>query len=150
MRPRGVRGCITATEHRWLTARWRRAETVRVSREQIDAYLAALDEPMQSTLRDLRQTILEIRPDAEECISYGMPGFRVRGKMIAGFAAFKKHLSYFPHSGSVIPALGEDVAAFATSKGTLQFGIDTPLPRALVENLIAVRMSQAFPAEGRG
>ncbi len=120
-----------------------------MSQEEIDAYHAALDEPKQSTLRALRHTILDIIPEAEQCISYSMPGFRVRGKMIAGFAAFKNHLSYFPHSGSVIPEVGEDAAGFATSNGTLQFAVDTPLPKALVEQLIAVRMRQAFPDEGR-
>lgn len=115
---------------------------------EIDAYLADLDEPKQSTLRALRDTILEVIPDAEQCISYTMPGFRVRGKMIAGFAAFKNHLSYFPHSGSVLPALGDEVAPYVTSNGALRFPVDTPLPKALVTKLIRVRMSQAFPESG--
>ncbi len=60
-----------------------------MSENDIDAYLAALEEPKQSTLRELRRTILGVIPDAEQCISYGMPAFRLRGKVIAGFAAFK-------------------------------------------------------------
>jgi uncharacterized protein YdhG (YjbR/CyaY superfamily) len=115
-----------------------------MSTEEIDAYLETLEEPKRATLRELRQTILGVIPDAEQCISYGLPAFRLQGKVIAGFAAFKNHLSYFPHSGSVIPALRHDVAQYATSTGTLQFPIDTPLPDALVEELIAVRMRQAF------
>jgi uncharacterized protein YdhG (YjbR/CyaY superfamily) len=114
-----------------------------MSTEEVDAYLEPLEEPKWATLRELRQTILGVIPDAEQCISYGMPAFRLRGKIVAGFAAFKNHLSYFPHSGSVIPALSHDVARYATSKGTLQFPIDTPLPHALVEELIAVRIRQA-------
>jgi len=110
--------------------------------QEIDEYLSTLDEPKRSTLEELRRTILEIVPDAEQCISYGMPAFKVRGKAVAGFAAFKTHLSYFPHSGSVLPALPEDVAGYAGSKGTLQFAVDTPLPRPLVEKLIAVRLSE--------
>ena len=109
---------------------------------EIDEYLAALDEPKRSTLEELRRTILEIIPEAEQCISYGMPAFKVRGKAVAGFAAFKNHLSYFPHSGSVLPQLPEDIAGYAGSKGTLQFAVDTPLPKPLVEKLIAVRLSQ--------
>ena len=70
--------------------------------DAVDSYLAALAEPKQSTLRALRQTILEIIPEAEPCISYGIPAFRLQGKVIAGFAAYKNHLSYFPHSGSVL------------------------------------------------
>jgi uncharacterized protein YdhG (YjbR/CyaY superfamily) len=115
-----------------------------VSREEVDAYLAALEEPKQSTLRALRHAILAIVPEAEQCISYAMPTFKVRGKAIAGFAAFKNHLSYFPHSGSVIPVLQSEVAQYKAAKGTLRFPIDQPLPTALVEKLVAVRMRQAF------
>jgi uncharacterized protein YdhG (YjbR/CyaY superfamily) len=117
-----------------------------VSTEEVDHYLMSLAEPKQSTLRTLRETILAVVPEAEQGISYAMPAFKVRGKVIAGFAAFKDHLSYFPHSGSVIPTLGNEVARFATSKGTLQFPVDEPLPKTIVEKLIAVRISQAFPS----
>ncbi len=116
-----------------------------VSRDEIDRYLADLDEPKRSTLQRLRQTILEVVPEAEEGISYGVPAFRVDGKVIAGFAAFKNHLSYLPHSGSVFPLLEDDVARYKTSKGALQFPVDTPLPKPLVERLITVRIAQAFP-----
>ncbi len=111
----------------------------------VEEYLAGLDEPKQSTLRQLRSSILEVIPEAEECISYGLPAFRVRGKVIAGFAAFKKHLSYLPHSGSVFPALGPKVAGYATTTGSLHFPLDKPLPKALVRQLVTVRLRQAFP-----
>jgi uncharacterized protein YdhG (YjbR/CyaY superfamily) len=104
--------------------------------------LAALDEPKRATLERLRMTILEIVPDAEQCISYGVPAFKLQGKAVAGFAAFKNHLSYFPHSGSVLPELSDDLDQYSTSKGTLQFPIDRPLPKALVKKLIAVRRRQ--------
>jgi uncharacterized protein YdhG (YjbR/CyaY superfamily) len=116
-----------------------------MSQQEVDEYLAALEEPKRSTLRALRDMILDVAPEAEQCISYGMPAFRVQGKVIAGFAAFKNHLSYFPHSGSVIPQLPDDAGEYATSKGTLQFPVDTPLPKSLVEKLVAVRLQQAFP-----
>ena len=115
-----------------------------MSKKEIDNYLALLEEPKRSTLEALRGTILEIVPDAEQCISYGMPAFRVRGKVIAGFAAFKNHLSYLPHSGSVFPEIGDAVSLYTTSKGALQFPIDKPLPKTLVRKLIAVRKRQAF------
>jgi uncharacterized protein YdhG (YjbR/CyaY superfamily) len=116
-----------------------------MSEQEVDAYLAALEEPKRSTLRELRSTILGIIPDAEQCISYRMPAFRLRGEVIAGFAAFKNHLSYLPHSGSVLPALRDEVAKYEMTKGSLHFPVDSPLPRALVKKLIDVRMSQAFP-----
>jgi uncharacterized protein YdhG (YjbR/CyaY superfamily) len=116
-----------------------------VSSDEIDLYLADLEEPKRSTLQRLRQTILDVVPQAEEGISYQVPAFRIDGKVIAGFAAFKNHLSYLPHSGSVFPVLRDEVASYKTSTGALQFPIDTPLPKLLVEQLIRVRIAQAFP-----
>ena len=81
-------------------------------------------------------------PDAEEGLSYGVPAFRVRGKAVAGFAAFKNHLTYVPHSGSVLGDLGDDVAGYETSKGSLKFAIDTPLPEDLVAKLVAARLRE--------
>jgi uncharacterized protein YdhG (YjbR/CyaY superfamily) len=115
-----------------------------MSRKEIDAYLAALEEPKQSTLSELRRTILGIIPDAEECMSYGLPAFRLRGKVIAGFAAFKNHLSYLPHSGSVLVELHEEVAHYEATKGALHFPVDEPVPHELVQKLIDVRIGQAF------
>ena len=117
-----------------------------MSAQQIDQYLDALEEPKRTTLAQLRQMILDILPEAEQGISYGVPAFKVRGKTIAGFAAFKSHLSYLPHSGSVFPQLTKELTGYPTSSGALRFSIDQPLPRSLVEKLIAVRLRQAFPA----
>lgn len=117
-----------------------------MSSQEIDEYLAGLEEPKRSTLQQLRETILEVVPEAEEGISYQVPAFRVDGKVVAGFAAFKKHLSYLPHSGSVFPVLRDKVAGYKTSTGALQFPIDSSLPKSLVEQLIRVRLAQAFPA----
>ena len=118
-----------------------------MSQQEIDEYLAALDEPKRSTLTELRQTILSIIPDTEQCISYGLPAFRLHGKVVAGFASFKNHLSYLPHSGSVFPQLKDDVAPYVTSSGALRFPIDQSLPKPLVEKLIAVRVSQVLSSE---
>ena len=117
-----------------------------MSAEEIDRYLDALEEPKRTTLAQLRQAILAILPEAEQTISYGLPAFKVRGKTIAGFAAFKNHLSYLPHSGSVFPELHDELRSYSTSSGALRFNIDEPLPVPLVEKLIAVRLRQAFPA----
>jgi uncharacterized protein YdhG (YjbR/CyaY superfamily) len=113
-----------------------------VAQHEIDAYLAGLEEPKQSTLEELRKAILDVVPDAEQCFSYGMPAFKVRGKTVAGFAAFKNHLSYLPHSGSVLAELGDDLAAYETSKGSLKFAIDTPLPKRLVNRLVTTRLRE--------
>jgi uncharacterized protein YdhG (YjbR/CyaY superfamily) len=113
-----------------------------VSTQEIDHYLAKVEAPKRATLQKLRQSIRDILPDAEEVISYGMPGFRLNGKMIAGFAAFKNHLAYLPHSGSVFSALPEELAGYTYTDGSLHFPIDEPLPKALVKKLIAVRLRQ--------
>jgi uncharacterized protein YdhG (YjbR/CyaY superfamily) len=117
-----------------------------VSAEEIDAYLDSLEETKRATLAQLRATILAVIPEAEQGISYTMPAFKVRGKTIAGFAAFKNHLSYLPHSGSVFPELSAELSCYSTSTGALRFKIDQPLPPELVEKLIAVRLRQAFSA----
>jgi uncharacterized protein YdhG (YjbR/CyaY superfamily) len=109
---------------------------------EIDRYLAGLDEPQRSTLEALRKSIIEVVPGAEQCISYGMPAFKVQGKTVAGFAAFKNHLSYLPHSGSVLATLPDDVAPYETSKGSLKFAINNPLPKRLVKKLIHTRMEE--------
>jgi uncharacterized protein YdhG (YjbR/CyaY superfamily) len=113
-----------------------------VSTREIDDYLAKVEAPKRATLQKLRQTIRDILPDAEEVISYGMPGFRLNGQMIVGFAAFKNHLAYLPHSGSVFTALRDDLAGYTYTDGSLHFPIDKPLPKTLVKKLIAVRLRQ--------
>ena len=112
---------------------------------RIDSYLAAVDEPKRSTLQHVRQTILELVPEAEEGISYGLPAFRLQGTVIAGLAAFKNHLSYLPHSGSVFPVLRDELDGYQFSSGALRFPTDSPLPEHLVESLLRVRIAQAFP-----
>ena len=111
--------------------------------EKVDEYLASVEEPKRSTLAQLRTTILELVPDADECISYGMPAYKIGGKTIAGFAAFKNHLSYLPHSGSVLDKLSDDLGGYEMTKGSLHFPVDEPLPRALVAALLRTRMAEA-------
>ena len=112
-----------------------------MSAEDVDDYLRGLEEPKRSTLTELRRTILEIVPDAEQVISYRVPAFRVGGKTVAGFAAFRNHLSYLPFSGSVLPQLADDLAGYTMTKSALHFPIDQPLAKALVQKLIAARLA---------
>lgn len=114
-----------------------------MSAEQVDSYLRGLEEPKRTTLQELRRTILEIVPEAEEGISYRVPAFRLHGQVIAGFAAFKNHLSYLPFSGSVLGQLADQLDGYTMTKSSLHFPIDRPLSKALVERLIAVRLADA-------
>jgi uncharacterized protein YdhG (YjbR/CyaY superfamily) len=109
---------------------------------EVEHYLSKVSEPHRSTLWALRNTILEIIPEAEEVISYGFPGYKINGKVICGFDAFKNHCSFFPHSSLVIPVLQDELKDYKTSKGALQFPADRPLSKDLVEKLIEVRLKQ--------
>ena len=116
-----------------------------MSAEEVDGYLLGVEEPKRSTLEALRRAILEVVPEAEQVISYRVPAFRVGGQSVAGFAAFKDHLSYLPHSGSVLPQLRDELRGYSLSSGAWHFSINEPFPAPLVEKLIAVRLQQAFP-----
>jgi uncharacterized protein YdhG (YjbR/CyaY superfamily) len=128
-----------------LLVRAAREDNGAVSAQEIDRYLEALEEPKRGTLALLRQRILDVLPEAEQGIAYGVPAFKVQGKTIAGFAAFKNHLSYLPHSGSVFPQLADELTGYTTSTGALRFDIDRALPALLVEKLVEVRLRRAFP-----
>jgi uncharacterized protein YdhG (YjbR/CyaY superfamily) len=113
-----------------------------VSAKQVDEYLRGLEEPKRSTLEALRRTILEFIPDAEQVISYRVPAFRVGGKTVAGFAAFRDHLSYLPFSGSVLSQLSDELDGYTMTKSALHFPVDRPLPKTLVKKLVAARLSE--------
>jgi uncharacterized protein YdhG (YjbR/CyaY superfamily) len=116
----------------------------RMASDEVDRYLAALDEPRRSTLEALRRRIAAEIPEAEEGLSYGVPVFRIAGKPIAGFSAAKHHLSYLPHSGSILGMLGaEQLQGFTASKGAVKMAVDSPLPDGLVRTLIALRRAEA-------
>ena len=117
-------------------------DSAAVSVDEVDEYLQGVDEPKRSTLQALRRSILEIVPEAEQGISYRVPAFRVRGKVVAGFAAFKDHLSYLPFSGSVLGQLSDELQGYTMTKSALHFPVDRPLPEALVKKLIAARLKE--------
>jgi uncharacterized protein YdhG (YjbR/CyaY superfamily) len=112
-----------------------------MSKQQVDDYLATLEEPKRATLEKLRETILSIVPDADQALSYGVPAFKVRGKVVAGFAAFKNHLSYLPFSGSVLAQV-EEIRGYPGTKSSLHFPVDRPLAKPIVEKLIRARLKQ--------
>jgi uncharacterized protein YdhG (YjbR/CyaY superfamily) len=108
----------------------------------VEEYLANVPEPARSTLKRIRATIRSVVPaETTEAISYGIPTFKYKGSLVA-FAAFKNHCSLFPMSGSVIEAFRKELKDFQTSKGTLRFPVDKPLPAALVKKLVRARIVQ--------
>jgi uncharacterized protein YdhG (YjbR/CyaY superfamily) len=114
-----------------------------VSAEDVDEYLRGVEEPKHEVLQTLRRTILEIVPEAQQVISYGVPAFRVGGSTVAGFAAFKTHLSYLPFSGAVLEQLADELGGYTMTKSALHFPVDRSLPKPLVKRLIEVRLAQA-------
>jgi uncharacterized protein YdhG (YjbR/CyaY superfamily) len=107
----------------------------------IDEYLSALPADQRATLQQLRQTIRKAAPGAEECISYGIPTFKLHG-LLVHFAAFKNHCSFFPGSAQLIASLEKELKAYPTSKGTIQFRPDKPLPAALVTKIVKARVKE--------
>jgi uncharacterized protein YdhG (YjbR/CyaY superfamily) len=108
----------------------------------IDAYLAGLDGERLAALQRLRKTLRALLPRAEECISYGLPAFRVDDDVVAGFAATRKGCSYYPFSSATLTTLANDLSGYLTTKGALQFDARKPLPTALVRKLIKVRLAE--------
>lgn len=111
----------------------------------IDEYLATVKGEQRTTLEKVRRTIRAIVPKAEECISYGMPAFRVEGKVVAGFQATSNGCSYYPFSGTTLQTLADTIAGYDRTKSALHFAADKPLPRALVRTLLEARMAENQP-----
>lgn len=111
------------------------------ARKNIDEYLAAVPEPARGTLKKIRAAIRSAAPpEATETISYGMPAFRLKGVLV-WFAAFSDHCSLFP-TASVIQAFKKELKGYSTSKGTIHFPTDKPLPPALVRKMVRMRVAQ--------
>ncbi|MEI7743058.1 MAG: DUF1801 domain-containing protein [Chloroflexota bacterium] len=105
----------------------------------IDDYLAALPEDQRAPLEQIRAIVREEAPDAVEVISYGMPGWRIGGRLAVSAAAFKAHSSLFPASGAVMAELAEELAPYFEPKATLRFRLDAPLPADLVRRVVRIR-----------
>ena len=108
----------------------------------IDGYLKGVPKDRRRALERLRKTIRSIIPEAEECLSYRIPAFRVNGVVVAGFCATTKGCSYFPFSGSTLKTLGPLVSRYEQTKSSLHFSPEIPLPLTLVRKLIKTRMAE--------
>jgi uncharacterized protein YdhG (YjbR/CyaY superfamily) len=117
--------------------------------DDIDAYLAALPPDERAALEQLRRVIASAAPTAVEGQSYGMPAFRYRGRPLVGFQAARDHLGFYPMSPALIEAHAEELAAFSTSKGTIRFSPESPLPEDLVRTIVRERMAELDSAGRR-
>jgi uncharacterized protein YdhG (YjbR/CyaY superfamily) len=114
----------------------------------IDSYLAGVAEDRRAMLERLREMIHTAAPDVVECISYGMPAFRVDGRVVAGFQATADGCSYYPFSGSTLDALGDVLGGFSRTKSALHFDAVRPLPAALVRKLVRARLAELPASAG--
>jgi len=109
--------------------------------KNIDAYLAGVPEPARTTLNKIRAAIWSaLPPEATETISYRIPAFKYKG-ILVWFAAFSDHCSLFP-TASIVETFKNDLKGYFTSKGTIQFPVDRPLPTALVKKIVKARVAQ--------
>jgi uncharacterized protein YdhG (YjbR/CyaY superfamily) len=114
----------------------------KVAAKNVDEYLAGVPEPARGTLKHLRTVIRSVVPKATtEVISYGIPMFKYKG-MLVGYAAFAKHCSLFPTGSGVIEKFAKELKAFSTSRGTIRFTTEKPLPDALVKKIVKTRVAE--------
>lgn len=109
----------------------------------VDDYLAALPPEQRAALEKIRRTIRAAAPKAEECISYGMPAFRLGGKPLVAYGATSRHCAFYPMSATTVGSFEAELSGYSTSKGTIRFSADKPLPAALVRKLVKARIVES-------
>ena len=116
-----------------------------MSAQAVAAWMQGLPAPQRALLDDLRARLIALLPEAQEVISYRLPGLRLGGAMIAGYGAFANHCSLFPHSGTILPGFGAEIAALGMTrtKSALHFSAARPIPPDLLARIIAARRAEA-------
>ena len=108
----------------------------------IDEYLAALPADKRAALEKLRKAIRHAAPKAVETISYGMPAFKLNNRALVYFGAAAKHCSFYPGSATLLELMSDELKAYGTSKGTIRFQPDKPLPATLVKKIVKARIAE--------
>ncbi|MDP4116489.1 MAG: DUF1801 domain-containing protein [Bacteroidota bacterium] len=114
---------------------------IKIKFKTVDEYLSALPPKVKAMMKELRDTIKQAAPEAEEIISYNMPAFKFYGVLVY-FAAHKNHIGFYPGSKSVIEAFKNELTGFETSKGTVRFSFDKKLPVNLISDIVKFRVNQ--------
>jgi uncharacterized protein YdhG (YjbR/CyaY superfamily) len=115
----------------------------------IDEILAGVSAEQRAVLQKLRRTIHAAAPGAEECISYGLPAFRLNGRPLVAFGARPNHCAFYPMSSTTVGMYRKELQDFETSKGTIRFTPDKPLPAALVKKLVKARLAENAEQEAQ-
>ena len=118
-------------------------------RNGVDAYMASIPDGPRAVLEQIRQTIRAAAPEVEETIAYDMPAFRLAGRFLVSFAAYKNHCSLFPASGAVIDACGDELRTYLSGKATIRFQAAQPLPAALVRRIVRILVAEVESRTGR-
>ena len=111
----------------------------------VDTYIDGLPAEKQEPMRQLRATIRAAAPDADEVITYKMPGFKAHGSFFVSYDAFKQHYSLFPWNDEMVAELGDAIEPYVKGRGTLQFPASKPLPLDLIRRVIEIRVRQSEP-----
>ena len=117
-----------------------KSESKKIQAKTIDEYISQFPDDIQKILEEMRQTIRESAPGAEEAISYRIPTFKLNGNLVH-FAAFKSHIGFYPTS-SGIDAFKTELSKYNTSRGAVQFPLDRPIPYALVRTIVKFRVKE--------
>ncbi len=115
--------------------------STKIKPKTTDEYLASVNADQRVALEKLRKAILTAAPEAEECISYGLPAFRLNGHPLVAFGAWANHCAFYPMSSAVVKAFQEQLTDFDTSKGTVRFSTDKPLPASIVKKMVKARIA---------
>jgi uncharacterized protein YdhG (YjbR/CyaY superfamily) len=116
---------------------------------EVERYLSEVPEPQRAALEKLRKQIQQAAPEAEEIITYQMPGFRAHGRPLVSYAAFRGHCSFFPMGTAVLEGFRDELEPYLSGASTLQFTPEKPLPAALVKKIVKARLEENARKPGR-
>jgi uncharacterized protein YdhG (YjbR/CyaY superfamily) len=108
----------------------------------IDEYIQTFPKDVQKILEQIRQSIKDVVPDVEETISYQIPTFKLYGKYLVYFAGWKNHISLYPVTDTIKEKIKKEIASYKTSKGTLQFPLDKPMPLSLIKKIVKYKIKE--------
>ncbi|HET9742209.1 MAG TPA: DUF1801 domain-containing protein [Terriglobales bacterium] len=121
--------------------------TTKMNFRTVDEYIEAQPEATQAVLRRVRRAIRKALPKAEEGISYKIPAYRLRGKVVLYFAGWKQHYSLYPAGQRLVDAFRDELAPYEVNKGTIRFQLSKPVPLKLIERIAKFRAKEAAQRE---
>ncbi len=114
----------------------------------VDEYMAGLPDDRRAVMEQLRGTIRAAAPNATEAIAYNMPAFRLDGRFLVSYEAYKRHYSLFAWSDEMLEELGASLQPYAVGRGTIRFPADEPIPLELVERIVRIRLREVAAEAG--